>query len=65
MAILKVMAAWKPALISAAIAVTFMVCCKNAKVQLQLVNLNGLKLFDEKAQKTSEYSAVSVFSRGV
>lgn len=54
MMILKVMCTWKHALISAPIAVTFMVHCKNAEVQLQLGKLEGLKLFDEKVQETNK-----------
>lgn len=65
MVILKVMSTWKPALVSAPIAVTFMVHCKNAEVQLQLVKVDGLKLFNRKTQEASEYSALSGFSERV
>lgn len=59
------MSTWKPALISAPIAVTFMVHCKNAKVQLQLVEVDDLKLFNRKAREANKYSAASGFSERV
>lgn len=39
---LKVMSAWKPALVSVPIAVTSVDHCRNAGVQLQLVKFDGL-----------------------
>lgn len=51
---LKVMSAWKPALISVPIAVTSMGHCRNAEVQLQLVKSCGLELLDKKAREINK-----------
>jgi len=58
MVILKVMSTWKPALLSAAVAVAFMVHCKNAEVQLQLVKLDGSEAMQQEGMRDKQASVL-------